>query len=144
MNQVRLSKLLYVLLLFVLVACQAQATAAPMTAPLPPTAVPPTAAPTVAAAPAQATNPQLVEYQVPTSASEPGGMVAGPDGALWFVETAVNKIGRISTDGVVTEYSVPTAGAIDTDQGIPRRRSGWRALVQRGFGQQDWTCHHRR
>ena len=67
---------------------------------------------------AQAPNPQLVEYKIPTSASEPGGIVAGPDGALWFVETAVNKIGRISTAGVVTEYPVPTAGAIDTDQGF--------------------------
>lgn len=62
--------------------------------------------------------PQLVEYKIPTSASEPGGIVTGPDGALWFVETAVNKIGRISTNGVVTEYVVPTAGAIDTDQGF--------------------------
>jgi virginiamycin B lyase len=67
---------------------------------------------------AQATNPQLVEYKIPTSASEPGGIVAGPDGALWFVETAVNKIGRISTNGVVTEYSVSTAGAIETNHGF--------------------------
>src|SRR5262249_42608517 len=29
-----------------------------------------------------------------------------------------NKIGRISTDSVVTEYSVPTASAIDRDQGF--------------------------
>jgi virginiamycin B lyase len=67
---------------------------------------------------AQSTNPQLVEYQLPTSAAHPSGIVAGPDGALWFVETAVNKIGRISTAGVVTEYSVPTTRAIDTDQGF--------------------------
>lgn len=67
---------------------------------------------------AQSPNLQLVEYKIPTAASEPGGIVAGPDGALWFVETAVNKIGRISTAGVVTEYPVPTAGAIDTDQGF--------------------------
>jgi virginiamycin B lyase len=67
---------------------------------------------------AQAPNPRLVEFKLPTSASEPGGIVAGPDGALWFVETAVNKIGRISTDGIVTEYPVPTAKAIDTDQGF--------------------------
>lgn len=62
--------------------------------------------------------PQLVENKIPTTASEPGGIVAGPDNALWFVETAVNKIGRITTAGVVTEYPVPTAGAIDTDQGF--------------------------
>ncbi len=67
---------------------------------------------------AQAPNSQLVEYELPTSASQPGGIVAGPDGALWFVETAVNKIGRITTDGVVAEYPVPTPRAIDTDQGF--------------------------
>src|ERR1700687_2670637 len=51
MNQIRLSKLLFVGLLFVLVACQAQATPAAPTAVLStaaPTAVPPTTAPTVA------------------------------------------------------------------------------------------------
>ena len=29
----------------------------------------------------------------------------GPDGAMWFVEFAGNKIGRIAADGAVTEYS---------------------------------------
>jgi virginiamycin B lyase len=66
----------------------------------------------------QSTYPLLVEHTIPTAASEPGGIVTGPDGALWFVETAVNKIGRIAVDSVVTEYSVPTAHAIDTDQGF--------------------------
>ena len=66
----------------------------------------------------EAPNPQLVEHAIPTSASEPGGIVAGPDGAVWFVETAVNKIARISSDGIITEYPVPTAHAIDRDQGF--------------------------
>jgi len=34
------------------------------------------------------------------------GIVAGPDGALWFTE--YNKIGRLTTAGVLTEYPVPT------------------------------------
>src|SRR5215212_7899362 len=106
-------KLLVSVLMFVIVLLSA---CTPAATPPAPTAVPPTVAPTVA--PTQATNSQIVEYDLPTSGSEPGGIVVGPDGALWFVETAVNKIGRISTDGVVTEYPVPTAGAIDTDQGF--------------------------
>ncbi len=100
------------MLVSVLLAACASATATPPAPTIIPSTVPPTLAPT------QAPNPQVVEYNLPTSASEPGGIVAGPDGALWFVETAVNKIGRISTDGIVTEYPVPTARAIDTDQGF--------------------------
>ena len=52
-------------------------------------------------------------YSIPTTAASPGGITAGPDGALWFTETSSNKIGRITTAGVITEYSVPT------DSGLP-------------------------
>jgi virginiamycin B lyase len=34
-------------------------------------------------------------------------IVAGPDGALWFTEPFNRKIGRISTNGVITEFPVP-------------------------------------
>jgi len=40
-----------------------------------------------------------------------GGITAGPDGALWFTEGDADKIGRITTMGVVTEYAVPTLGS---------------------------------
>ncbi len=41
-------------------------------------------------------------------------IVAGPDGAIWFSDnaltaTAVPKLGRITPDGKITEYPVPTA-----------------------------------
>jgi hypothetical protein len=39
----------------------------------------------------------------------PDGIAAGPDGALWFTEEDGNKIGRITTDGLITEYPLPTA-----------------------------------
>ena len=42
-------------------------------------------------------------------------MVVGPDGALWFTEQTTNKIGRITTAGVITEYTVPTAGSQPND-----------------------------
>jgi virginiamycin B lyase len=42
-----------------------------------------------------------------TAGSEPGSIVAGPDGNLWFTEMAGNRIGRISTDGTVTEFPLP-------------------------------------
>jgi virginiamycin B lyase len=50
---------------------------------------------------AQATGPVFTEY---TAASDysPGSLVTGPDGALWY--GGVDKIGRITTAGTVTEY----------------------------------------
>jgi hypothetical protein len=38
----------------------------------------------------------ITEYPIPTTASGPNGIVAGPDGALWFTEHQGNKIGRIT------------------------------------------------
>ncbi len=35
----------------------------------------------------------------------PRGIAAGPDGNLWFTEKVGNRIGRITTAGVVTEFS---------------------------------------
>lgn len=50
-------------------------------------------------------------YPIPTASSNSQAMVSGSDGALWFVEEGSNKIGRITTSGVVTEYPIPTSGA---------------------------------
>ena len=35
------------------------------------------------------------------------GITAGPDGALWFTETYLNKIGRITTTGELSEFPLP-------------------------------------
>jgi streptogramin lyase len=34
-------------------------------------------------------------------------ITAGPDGAIWFTENGASKVGRITTAGVITEYSLP-------------------------------------
>jgi virginiamycin B lyase len=49
----------------------------------------------------------FAEFPIP-SASSPFTITAGPDGALWFTEANVNKIGRITAAGAVTEFSLPT------------------------------------
>jgi len=61
-------------------------------------------------------------YQVP-SASSPlpvyppyvpigiPGIAVGSDGAVWFTEELTGKIGRITTGGTITEYSVPIPSA---------------------------------
>jgi len=44
-------------------------------------------------------------YSIPTPNSQPIYIAAGPDGALWFSEQNGCKLGRITTTGVITEYS---------------------------------------
>src|SRR5262249_55150599 len=48
----------------------------------------------------------------PTAGSFPRGIAAGPDGNLWFAEGAANQIGRITPDGVITEFPIPTASSV--------------------------------
>ena len=47
--------------------------------------------------------------------SFPYGIAAGPDGALWFTNSGNNTIGRITTTGLVTNYTAP---GIDIPWGI--------------------------
>jgi virginiamycin B lyase len=52
-----------------------------------------------------------------TSGASAGSLAAGPDGALWFTEyggqgTSSHKIGRITPEGTVTEYTLPTSSAV--------------------------------
>ena len=49
-----------------------------------------------------------------TAGAQPTSIVAGPDGNLWFTEfNGGNRIGRITTAGVITEFSTGiTAGAL--------------------------------
>jgi streptogramin lyase len=54
---------------------------------------------------------KFTEFTIPTAASHPYGITAGPDGNLWFTEALANKIGRITTTGTITEFPVPTIGA---------------------------------
>src|SRR5574337_476468 len=53
----------------------------------------------------------ITEFPVTTASSQPLGITAGPDGALWFTEFAGKKIGRITTAGTITEFSIPTGSS---------------------------------
>jgi streptogramin lyase len=57
---------------------------------------------------------QITSYPLPYPNSGPDQIVAGPDGALWFTESAGNRIGRITTAGALTEYAVPTPASEPT------------------------------
>ena len=49
--------------------------------------------------------------EFPVASSNPAGITAGPDGALWFTEEAANRIGRITTAGSVTHFTIPTSAS---------------------------------
>src|SRR5258708_34226340 len=46
-------------------------------------------------------------------------MTGGAGGAVWFTEETDNQIGRITADGVITEFPIPTAstGLTEITQG---------------------------
>ena len=61
----------------------------------------------------------ITEFFLPTAFSSLGGITAGPDGALWFTEGGEGgnvgegrngRIGRITTDGVITQFALPLTG----------------------------------
>jgi virginiamycin B lyase len=62
-----------------------------------------------AALPATAAAPPFNEFPLPVANSQPRGITAGPDGALWFTEFIKQKIGRITTDAAHTlsEFPLP-------------------------------------
>jgi hypothetical protein len=49
----------------------------------------------------------ITSFPVPTAASNPEGITAGPDGNLWFTEYNANKIGRITPGGATSGFSAP-------------------------------------
>jgi virginiamycin B lyase len=53
----------------------------------------------------------FTEFPVPTVDGGPWSITTGPDGALWFTESFANKIGRITTAGVITEFKIPSANS---------------------------------
>ena len=59
----------------------------------------------------------ITDFPLPTQAANPMGstslgvgasvIVAGPDGAMWFLESGADKVGRITAAGVITEFDLP-------------------------------------
>ncbi|MEO8385074.1 MAG: S8 family serine peptidase, partial [Betaproteobacteria bacterium] len=53
----------------------------------------------------------VVEYTVPTAASNPFDIVAGADGNIWFTELDAGRIGRITLAGTITEFPLANTSA---------------------------------
>ncbi|MBV8149953.1 MAG: hypothetical protein JOY59_00220 [Candidatus Eremiobacteraeota bacterium] len=51
----------------------------------------------------------LDEFTIPTKSAGPLQVAAGPDGAVWFTESNVGKIGRITPSGAISEFAIPSA-----------------------------------
>ena len=47
------------------------------------------------------------EFPLPTTGSEPAGIVSGPDGNLWAVEAAGSRVVRITPSGLATGFTLP-------------------------------------
>jgi streptogramin lyase len=54
------------------------------------------------------TTGQIRTFPTPTTGQVPHGIVAGPDGALWFTYLFGEVIGRMTASGTFTEYAIPT------------------------------------
>lgn len=62
------------------------------------------------AANAAAAAPTITEFPVPTHDRGPFGITAGPDGNVWFSESAGVGIGRATTSGSITEFTTGISG----------------------------------
>ena len=64
---------------------------------------------------------------------QPQGITTGPDGNLWFAETAANKIGRMIPAGALTRVSSAACqnqpGRIETSHSGGIQREPWRVPV---------------
>ena len=55
---------------------------------------------------------ELKQFFLPAGAGSPWGMVAGPDGKIWFTEVAAGTVGRLDpATGNIVEFPLPTANS---------------------------------
>src|SRR2546427_8393403 len=54
-------------------------------------------------------------YRLPTPDSRIGGMTLGRGGDVWFTEIWGNKIGRLTPEGSIQEFEIPTPSSDPPD-----------------------------
>src|SRR5262249_51180627 len=62
---------------------------------------------------------QITLFSVPTSGSQPTGIVAGSNGNIWFTEAASRHIGEYFLTGTPPAAAAPTAPALAIDVSAP-------------------------
>jgi streptogramin lyase len=77
---------------------------------------------------------EITEFDLPNPQTGPGDITTGADGNLWFVElngnmdnTPVNgnKVGRITLDGVVSEFQIPSEGSTPINIAVGPDKNIW-------------------
>ena len=74
----------------------------------------------------------LADYPVPTPDSGPAGITRGPDGNFWFTEIKAHEIGRITREGVITEFPTPTPNSAPYGSSLARRVASGSRRTRRG------------
>jgi streptogramin lyase len=64
------------------------------------------------------TSGDITEFTLPSARAVPEEIASGPDGNVWFVELVVNSIGRVTPDGVITEFPIPYSSSSSYPEGI--------------------------
>ncbi len=72
----------------------------------------------------------ITEFIVPTADSLPNKITTGPDGNLWFTEDYGNKIARITPQGNITEFAIPT---VSNPKGITKGSDGNLWFIEQGI-----------
>ncbi|MFD5583591.1 hypothetical protein ACFWII_07270 [Streptomyces sp. NPDC127063] len=86
------------------------------------------------------TNPiSLDEHPVPDRDAGPYALTTGSAGALWFTETATD---RITVDGHVNEYPLPLTGAFPSAITAGPDGALWAALEIGSLGEVRLDCRH--
>lgn len=76
----------------------------------------------------------ITEFALPRASSGPGDITAGADGAMWFVQLTGNmdglqveggRIGRITMDGKITEFEMPTKSPSPINIAVGPDRNIW-------------------
>jgi streptogramin lyase len=55
----------------------------------------------------------ITEFPMTTLSNNPDGLTAGPGGVLWFTDYSAKTIGKVTTSGQITEFSLSLAGNPD-------------------------------
>jgi streptogramin lyase len=82
------------------------------------------------------------EYQIPSPNSQPNGLVAGPDGNLWFTESTLHggAIGHITPGGTITTLVLPEVHEqVSETFGIAAGREDALWFTEQLRGSNPWT-----
>jgi len=109
----------------------------------------PSASTLASPSPSNVSSGGIIEYRLPTpipngagcfgcGQSSLGGIAAGADGNLWFVDAGRGKVGRTTLSGTITEFDLPAV--VGGPYGITAGPDGniWVTTNALGQGRQDW------